>query len=512
VVESLSVTETQEFYNVSTFDEEVFDVVVVGGGPGGSAAAGLVAKDGHRVLLLEKETFPRYQIGESLLPATVHGVCGLLGVSEEIEAAGFTPKAGGTFRWGSSPDPWSFVFALSPKLAGPTSRAYQVERMKFDEILLRHATKLGVDVREGCAVSRVLEQDGRVVGVEYADAEGVGHVARARFVVDASGNKSRINAAVGGERVYSEFFQNVALFGYFAGGERLPEPCSGNIFCEAFSDGWFWYIPLSDGLTSVGAVVSRTAAAQVQGDPVQALERLIAKAPRIGKMLDGVPRVTDGVYGQVRVRKDYSYLNTKFWREGMVLVGDAACFIDPVFSSGVHLATYSALLAARSINSVLADEIDETSAFTEFELRYRREYGVFYEFLVAFYETHTDVDSYYWKAKKVTKTSESELECFLELVGGAASGEAAFVNSAEVREKFTKTASALAEGMDKVSSAGGGDALPLYKSELIGNLMDQSVEVQAKAAFGSGFDGDQVLFADGLVSSPDGLRWMRPID
>ncbi|MFF4486748.1 tryptophan 7-halogenase [Streptomyces sp. NPDC001544] len=497
---------------MSTSVEETFDVVVVGGGPGGSSAAGLIAKQGHRVLLLEKEKFPRYQIGESLLPATVHGVCGLLGVSDEIDAQGFTPKAGGTFRWGSSPEPWSFVFALSPKLAGPTSKAYQVERMKFDDILLKHAAKLGVDVREECAVTKVLENGDRVSGVEYTDENGTKRVAHARYVIDASGNRSRINSYVGGERVYSDFFRNIALFGYFEGGERLPEPYSGNIFCEAFSDGWFWYIPLADNLTSVGAVVSRDRASEVQGDQVQALESLIAKAPRISKMLDGVKRVTEGTYGEVRVRKDYSYLNTRFWKPGMVLIGDAACFIDPVFSSGVHLATYSALLAARSINSVLAGEFDEDTCFEEFEKRYRREYHVFYEFLVSFYETHTDIDSYYWSAKKVNRTSDSELECFLDLVGGAASGETSFVNADATRERLQKAAEALDNGANIVSANGGDDALPLYKSEVIGNLMDQSVEVQAHAAFGSEYESEAPLFEGGLIGSPDGLRWARSVD
>ena len=105
-----------------------FDVIVVGGGPGGSTAAGLVAADGHRVLLLEQEHLPRYQIGESLLPATVHGICALLGVRDEIERAGFVRKRGGMFRWGSSAEPWTFAFAASDRMAGPTSYAYQVER------------------------------------------------------------------------------------------------------------------------------------------------------------------------------------------------------------------------------------------------------------------------------------------------------------------------------------------------------------------------------------------------
>lgn len=103
---------------MTTSSSEEFDVVVVGGGPAGSTLAALVAMQGHKVLILEKEKFPRYQIGESLLPSTVHGVCRLLGLTEEIEQAGFTRKRGGTFKWGSNPDPWKFVFAISPKMAG----------------------------------------------------------------------------------------------------------------------------------------------------------------------------------------------------------------------------------------------------------------------------------------------------------------------------------------------------------------------------------------------------------
>ncbi|MFF6877094.1 MULTISPECIES: FAD-dependent oxidoreductase [unclassified Streptomyces] len=489
---------------------EEFDVIVVGGGPGGSTTAGLVAKAGHRVLLLEKEHFPRYQIGESLIPATIHGICGLLGVADEIDAQGFTPKAGGTFRWGSSPDPWSFVFALSPKLAGPSSRAYQVERSKFDEILLRHSARLGVDVREGCTVTKVLESDDRVSGVVYTDPDGRTRTAHARHVVDASGHRSRTNTAVGGERMYSKFFQNIAVFGYFEGGERLPYPRRGNIFCEAFEDGWFWYIPLTDDLTSVGAVVNRDKAAEVQGDRPTALEKLIAKAPHVSGMLANAKRVTDGIYGEVRVRKDYSYLHSRFWKPGMVLVGDAACFIDPVFSSGVHLATYSALLAARSINSALEGELDEATCFAEFEKRYRREYSVFYEFLMSFYQTHSDENSYYWSAKKVRQTSDDELECFINLVGGAASGDASIGNTDATRERLEKAASALDSGANAVSANGGDDALPLYKSEAIGNLMDQGVEVQAMAEFGDAFEAADPLFEGGLISSSDALRWVRP--
>src|SRR3954470_11482582 len=268
-----------------------FDVVVVGGGPGGSTVSTLVAMQDYRVLLLEKEEFPRYQIGESLLPSTVHGICKLLGVEDELKKAAFMPKRGGTFRWGSSPEPWTFSFSVSSTFSGPTSVAYQVERMKFDQILLENARAKGVDVREKSSVADVLEEDGRISGVVYRDADGVRHEVRSRFVVDASGNKSRIQSRIGGARHYSDFFKNIALFGYFEGGKRLPEPNSGNILCAAFNSGWFWYIPLTDELTSVGAVLRREALDRVQGDREKALMSLIDECPLIAEYLSEARRV-----------------------------------------------------------------------------------------------------------------------------------------------------------------------------------------------------------------------------
>jgi FAD-dependent halogenase len=486
---------------------EDVDVVVVGGGPGGATLASLVAMQGHRVVVLEKEKFPRWQIGESLLPSTVHGVCRLTGVADELAKAGFTVKRGGTQRWGSNPEPWTFSFSVSPKMAGQTSYAYQVERSKFDKILLDHARRMGADVREECDVNDIVSDDERVRGVSYTDAEGKAVQIRAKYVVDASGNKSRIYKHVGGSRKYSDFFRSLALFGYFEGGKRLPSPNSGNILSAAFDSGWFWYIPLRPTLTSVGAVVRREMANKIQGDPEQALQALIAECPIISDYLRDAKRVTEGQYGQLRVRKDYSYLNTKFWRPGMVLVGDAACFVDPIFSSGVHLATYSALLAARSINSVMAQVVDEEAAFREFEQRYRREYGVYYEFLVAFYDMHVSEDSYFWSAKKVTKNTSSELESFVELLGGVSSGEAALAEAESLAHRYKGRSSEFAKAVDDLVANEERSMLPLFKSSIVRQALQEGAQVQARALLGAGAETELPLFENGLIPSPDGFFW-----
>jgi len=489
---------------------EEFDVVVVGGGPGGSTAAALLAMAGHRVLVLEKETFPRYQIGESLLPATVHGICRLTGAWDAVRAAGFTRKRGGTFRWGATPDPWTFAFSVSPKMAGATSFAFQVERMKFDQILLDNARRLGAEVREDSPVTGVRTGDGgRVTGVTYAGGDGTTREVAARFVVDASGNGSRLYREVG-ERRYSDFFRSLALFGYFEGGKRLPEPNSGNILSVAFDSGWFWYIPLSPTLTSVGAVVRREEASRVQGDPEKALASLIAECPLIAEQLADAHRVTEGPYGQIRVRKDYSYHNTKFWRPGLVLVGDAACFVDPVFSSGVHLATYSALLAARSVNSALAGTVPEEAAFNEFEARYRREYGVFYEFLMSFYDMHVSEDSYFWSAKKITANTQPEMESFVELVGGVNSGEEALTSAEDVLLRFKTDSGDFTRAVGEVAADTEGNMIPIMRAPVVSQVMRESAQVQTQALLGVDAEEEFPMFDDGLIPAPDGLSWTMP--
>ncbi len=409
-------------------NEETFDVIVIGGGPGGSTASTLMAMQGHKVLLLESERFPRYQIGESLLPATIFGILPMLGVVEDVKAAGFYPKPGATLLWGSDPEPWSISFADTMSIDKRVGHSYQVDRARFDDVLLKNAAKKGVDVREEHKVTGLLREGGRVVGVTYRDADGNEQSVRARYVVDAGGHRSNLYKEVG-ERVFSKFFENIALFGYYTGGKRLPEPHKGDILVVAFDKGWFWYIPLSDTLTSVGAVFSSHLAYKLKNGHEETLQEFIDECPMIKEYLSEAERVTEGIYGEVRVRKDYSYCNTRFWEPGLALIGDVACFIDPILSTGVHLTTYAALQVARSINTCLrnnADDpnhaVDEQQCFEEFETRYRAEYARFYQFLVAFYDTNRNKDSYFWTARNMLNSKERGNGAFVKLISGVADG------------------------------------------------------------------------------------------
>ncbi|MFI9828690.1 tryptophan 7-halogenase [Streptomyces sp. NPDC051913] len=480
-----------------------YDLIVVGGGPAGSTAATAVALRGHRVLLLERETFPRYQIGESLLPATVHGLCRILGVAEEVQQAGFTLKRGGTLRWGRDPEPWQFSFAMTPRVPEPTATAFQVERSRFDEILLRGARRAGADVREGSTVRRVVADDARVRGVEFSDADGNSRTAYAKYVLDASGNTSRIHSGVGGSRVYSDFFRNLAVFGYFAGGARLPEPNSGNIFCAAFDAGWLWYIPLRDDLTSVGAVISPEHTAAVQRDARGAWRDMIEACPEVGRLVADVPVATEAPYDRVRVRRDWSYWKQSLWKPGMALVGDAACFVDPVLSSGVHLATYGALLAARSVNAALDGSVPEEQGFAAFEARYRREYRVFYEFLIAFYDMERNEDSYFWSAKKITNVDLGEAAAFAELAGGLVSRD-----SAVVRADW-HTAAAQLDGAVGRLAASDGRVNPLLTAPVVGETFRTGNDLQEQALYGGPLDDRGPASPDGLAVTPDGVSWAK---
>ncbi len=492
---------------------ENFDVIVVGGGPAGSTLATFVAMQKHKVLLLEKEKFPRYQIGESLLPATIHGICVMLGVSEELKQANFTKKLGGVFRWGKKPEPWTFTFGASPLMAGPKQYAYQVERSKFDSILLNNARRHGVDVREEQIINDVITDGGRVTGVSYTDTAGRERLATARYVVDASGNTSRLYHHVG-ERVYSNYFQNVAFFGYYRHGKRLPPPNEGSILCVAFKDGWFWYIPLSETLTSVGVVVDRGASEILKDGHEAAMQHFVNSCPMIKEYLAQATRVTDGIYGQLRVRKDYSYCNTHFWKPGMLLIGDAACFVDPIFSSGVHLATYSALQASRSINTCLRNQLSEEKCFTEFEMRYRREFGNFYQFLIAIYDMDQDEESYFWQARNVLNTQEAANEAFIRLVAGiSTSGEPLYSNAKE----FFQARAGIGNLLFAPTESKPLDPATLSESsqkkfdpvEFFQGFTKEIAQVQLQALYGNRRRFESPYVEHGLIPSQDGFHWIE---
>jgi halogenation protein CepH len=391
------------------------DVIVIGGGPAGSTAAGFLAQAGRRVVLLEKEYLPRYHIGESLLSATLP-IFEALGVLPEIEKAGFIPKPGGTFIWGRGQEPWSFFFRDDP---GGRPHAFHVVRSEFDHLLVRHAALLGVDVRQGHCVREVRSNgEARVRGQRV---DGTEFEISADYLVDASGQSAFLGRR-DDLREFNPFFKNLAVFGYFEGAERLTGPVAGNILSAAFDEGWFWFIPLHDGTTSVGAVIdAQRFAGAAAGDAAALYERLIRQCPPVARRLRHGRLVSP-----VRIVRDYSYSSRRFYGDRFLLAGDAACFIDPVFSTGVHLACLSGYLAARALTHVLEGE-PPSEQFPLYDRRYRSLFERYLNFLYFFYDHHGDAGSYFWQARKLLGDGAPEhaQTAFTHLVSGAADFDSA---------------------------------------------------------------------------------------
>ena len=369
------------------------DVVVIGGGPGGSTAATMLARKGVRVLLLEREQFPRDHVGESLLPASIP-VFEELGVLPTIEDSGFLPKRGATMVWGRETTPWSWYFRETNQRY---PHSYQVWRPQFDQLLLENSASNGVDVRQGCHVSEVLFEDGKATGVRYTGEDGGRRTARAQFVVDASGQSALLARRVKLRR-WDSFFRNLAVYGYFAGAQRLPRPDETNIFIESYPRGWIWDIPLHTGCASVGAVVdSRTGGDGIRRKGTRRfLTDQIAQAPYTAKMLRNA-ELASGPF----VAKDWSYVSEQLFGDGFILVGDAACFVDPLFSSGVHLALMSGVLAAAYVVAALKDESIRDAAGKMYAELYHKEYSHFRDLVRLFYASNRTVDSYFWEARRL---------------------------------------------------------------------------------------------------------------
>ena len=393
------------------------DIAVIGGGPAGSAAATMLARQGWRVALLERERFPREHVGESLLPASMP-VLEELGAMDAVQAAGFLPKYGATMVWGRDPAPWSWRFR---ETSVQYPHAYQVWRPTFDKILLDNARACGVDVREGCRVTSVelSEQDASSTLRYVSDATGQGEIS-ARFVVDASGQAALL-AQQTGTRRWDSFFQNLAVYAYFEGAELLPSPDENNIFIEAYEHGWLWTIPLHSGWNSVGAVVdNRTGQEGIRR--LGAREFLLgqlSQAPHTARML----RDARWAAGPSVVR-DWSYSAERTTGPGFVMTGDSACFVDPLFSSGVHLALMSGVMAAAYATTALkaADGGDgqlRAMAGEVYQELYYKEYNQFREMARLFYASNLTSDSYFWEARRITGENEyTPRQSFIQAVAG----------------------------------------------------------------------------------------------
>jgi flavin-dependent dehydrogenase len=334
------------------------DVLVIGGGPAGSTAAALLAERGFQVTLLEKASHPRFHIGESLLPANLP-LFERLGVADEVRAISIE-------KWAAEfVSPWheggqAFEFADAWDKSMPY--AYHVRRSAFDELLFRNAARKGAQVIEQCRVKEVafLGQDAGAV-VHAVRDDGSQADWQARFVVDASGRDTFL-ANRFKTKLRNPKHNSSALYGHFRGARRHPGKNEGNITIFWFEHGWFWFIPLSDGTTSVGAVTWPYYLKRRDKPLKDFFADTIALCPALAERLAGAELIAD-----VEATGNYSYVTEQTFGPNYVLLGDAYAFIDPVFSSGVMLAMTSAFAAADAIETCLREPARAQAALQRFD-------------------------------------------------------------------------------------------------------------------------------------------------
>ena len=368
--------------------------------------------------------FPRAHVGESLLPATL-AVLDDIGVLPAVASAGFIEKGGATMSWGRDPEPWTWYFKETNRRF---PHAYQVWRPKFDQILLDHAAECGAVVRCGKAVTSV--QGG---SVRLASGERV----EARMVIDATGQRALV-ATSRGLRKWDSAFRNLAVYGYFDGGRHLDAPDDGNIFIEATAHGWLWKIPLAGGMSSVGAVVDRDyGAGEIRRIGLaRFFSSQIASATRTHTLLVGAERRQG-----LKAVRDWSYCATSMVGDDFVLVGDAACFIDPLFSTGVHLAVTGAHLAAAYVTTALLEPRLRGAAGAAYERLYTNQYAHFRELAKLFYASNRTADSYFWEARRISGSqADAPRAAFVRAVSGqtAAGYERSVLRHGVLPESFQR--------------------------------------------------------------------------
>lgn len=342
-----------------------YDVLVIGGGPAGATISALLAKRGRRVVLVEKDRHPRFHIGESLLPMNLP-LFDELGVADEVAEIGMR-KDGIDFYALENDETRRTTIYFDEAMDNSVPHAYQVRRSDFDHLLLENARKCGVDVRQQTRVTGLdrLDKNGCVAII--ADEEGKEQRISARFLVDSSGRDtfmSRRNKQLRRNPDHNA----AAIFGHFRNVPRREGRDAGNIGLHWFEHGWFWVIPLKDGVTSVG-VVCWPEYLKTRGDmPLDNfLQQTIARSPTLSPLMETAEPVAEA-----QGTGNYSYWSDRLYGDGYLLVGDAYAFIDPVFSSGVFLAMKSAQSGAEAVDAILGGAPNVNALLARHERYLRR--------------------------------------------------------------------------------------------------------------------------------------------
>lgn len=355
-------------------DSSRYDVAIIGGGPAGSTAAALLAQAGRHVIVFEREKFPRFHIGESLLPFSMKAFT-RLGLHEKFSRAGFIKKYGGEIIGACSENGTKFYFKDGYR--SQTDHAYQVTRGDFDKVLLDHARESGAHVHEQTAVDGIdFSHDGIQLGVR---SDGSFRSVRARYLVDASGRNSVLGRQFKIKKTY-DHLQKLSIFAHYEGVWRRDGIDGTLTVLVRAVDRWFWLIPVTAERTSVGMVLDSETFRKSKVTAEDFLEQALAEQPTIAKRMTNARRVT-----KVYLEADFSYRSARLYGDRWLLTGDAAGFIDPIFSSGVFLAVFSGEKCADVLNEVLDRPRKAKRLFARYERSVNRAMDVYLRFVNAWY-------------------------------------------------------------------------------------------------------------------------------